>query len=389
LMFLAKFYSEESSSAAGAARQFTPTLGNTTTHTVTQAATSALNHFTYQSLCVSTNNFCKRLGGGGCRSFFQGTLASGTQVAVKRLHPHSESSPEVAMGDQIDREVDVLSRVQHPNIVPVLGLSKDGVSPCLVYALMEGGSLQDSLACTHGAAVLTSKERILVLSDVARGLAYLHSEIFPPVIHSDVKSANVFLDRPHHRFRYCARIGDFGILAKSPVNGDMSTRVDSFAFGIVVLETLTGYPVHVPQQPAPGHQNLLSMFKDTLDTRENLLLHLDKRACWDQHNADIATLYSIAEGCLEMRLNSRLEMVSLIPELEALRRSTVALPLPELERSSGQKECVVCLGTGGGVTGWMMLRPCGHVCVCMVCAQGLQECPICRGGVSDSFEAFV
>ena len=99
------------------------------------------------------------------------------------------------MLDQMNTEVEVLSQVQHPNIVPLLGWSKEGAAPCLVYTLMEGGSLQDRLACTHGAGIpLTAKERIVVLSDVARGLAYLHSEISPPVIHRDVKrwtSSNV------------------------------------------------------------------------------------------------------------------------------------------------------------------------------------------------------
>ena len=98
-----------------------------------------------------------------------------------------------------------LLHVQHANIVPLLGWSEDGAAPCLVYALMEGGCLQDRLACAHiGAVPLTCTERMTVLSDVARGLAYLHSEV--KVIHRDVKSANVLLDRG-----CIGRIGDFGI----------------------------------------------------------------------------------------------------------------------------------------------------------------------------------
>ena len=89
--------------------------------------------------------------------------------------------------------VELLSKVHHVNIVPLLGWSKDGMSPCLVYAFMEGGSLQDRLACRGSAVVpLTANERILVLSDVSQGLAYLHSE--QRLIHRDVKSANVLLD---------------------------------------------------------------------------------------------------------------------------------------------------------------------------------------------------
>jgi hypothetical protein len=153
------------------------------------AQAKARNRFTYESLCVATNNFHKLLGGGGCGSVFQGVV-SGTPVAVKRLDRDSQIQTQqgALMLDQMNTEVKVLSQVQHPNIVPLLGWSKEGAAPCLVYALMEGGSLQDRLALTHGSGVpLTAKERILVLSDVARGLAYLHCEISPPVIHRDVK----------------------------------------------------------------------------------------------------------------------------------------------------------------------------------------------------------
>jgi serine/threonine protein kinase len=106
-------------------------------------------------------------------------------------------------GEQMYTEVEVLSRVQHPNIVPLLGWSEEA-TPCVVYALMEGGSLEERLACTGGCAPLTASERMIVLSDVARGLAFLHTEV--RVIHRDVKSSNVLIDRG-----CVGRIGDFGI----------------------------------------------------------------------------------------------------------------------------------------------------------------------------------
>ena len=142
--------------------------------------------FTYQSLSRATNNFDKRLGSGGFGSVFQGVLMSGTHVAVKRL----EIDPNLGLlhldqNCQMKTEVQVLSQIQHPNVVQLLGSSTDGASPCLVYALMEGGSLQDRLACITGQVPLTANERILVLSDVARGLSFLHSEA--KVIHRDVK----------------------------------------------------------------------------------------------------------------------------------------------------------------------------------------------------------
>ena len=188
-------------------------------------------------------------------------------------------------------EVEVLSAVNHPNIVPLLGWSNDGEAPCLVYALAAGGSLEDLLACSENAAPLSATERILVLSDVLRGLAFLHAHV--RVIHRDVKSANVLIGDGG-----VGRIGDFGIarsvrdtcgvtathlhtqapmgttIYMSPecVRGELSYKVDAFAFGVVIIEALTGLPV---LNPAPGHGNILAMFEEDMDTPEELLKHLD------------------------------------------------------------------------------------------------------------------
>ena len=67
-------------------------------------------------------------------------------------------------------QVRVLTEVSHPNIVPLLGSALDGPQPCLAYALMEGGALDERLARTAGRRALTASERVLILSDAARGL---------------------------------------------------------------------------------------------------------------------------------------------------------------------------------------------------------------------------
>jgi interleukin-1 receptor-associated kinase 4 len=266
------------------------------------------------------------------------------------------------MADQMRTEVEVLSQVHHVNVVPLLGWSKDGMAPCLVYAFMEGGSLQDRLACRGSGALvpLTANERMLMLSDVARGLAYLHSEV--RVIHRDVKSANVLLDEGCR-----GRIGDFGIakslndnhagitvthmqtehvlgtqvyMAPEYLKGKLSTKVDSFAFGLVIIETLTGLPV---LNPAVCHCNLLEMFEEDLDNPTKLLAHLDKRACWDQHKQErIGRLHSIAERCLEARRTRRPELVELIPELEEVRRGTEALPADVHPRAPNYMDSFHC-----------------------------------------------
>ena len=163
--------------------------------------------FSYDELDAATTHFEYRLGAGGFGAVYRGVLPSGTPLAVKRLE--QDESLGVAAGipssEQLRTEVELLSKAVHPNVVPLLGWCVDGPASCLVYALMEGGALEDRLAMRHAQRpALTSSERCVILSDVARGLAYLHTEL--RIVHRDVKSANVLLDRGG-----IGRLGDFGI----------------------------------------------------------------------------------------------------------------------------------------------------------------------------------
>jgi hypothetical protein len=96
--------------------------------------------YTYQYLSIATNNFEKRLGGGGSGSVFQGVLTSGTLVDVKKLElglvADGGGGAGISMTDQMRTELEVLSQVHHVNIVPLVGSRKDGMTPCLVYVLM-------------------------------------------------------------------------------------------------------------------------------------------------------------------------------------------------------------------------------------------------------------
>jgi serine/threonine protein kinase len=106
-------------------------------------------------------------------------------------------------------------------------------------------------------------------------------------------------------------------------NGEMSYKVDSFAFGLVIIEALTGLPV---MHPAAGRSNLHTMFEEDMDTAEELHKHLDTRAYWEPHTSErIPLLYSIAARCLEGRPKRRPEVVDLIAEFEKVRCDTEAL----------------------------------------------------------------
>lgn len=246
---------------------------------------------------------------------------------------------QLPSAEQIEAEVRTLSAISHPNIVPLLGSSMDGPAPCLVYALMEGGSLEDRLAWPHGGRrPLSAPDRLIIISDVARGLAHLHATVQPHVVHRDVKSANVLLGRG-----LVGCIGDFGIarevnqsggmtmthiqtervvgtlvyMAPEYKNGELSTKVDSFAFGLVLLEALTGLPV---SNPTAEFRSLLSLYEDRFEAVEDLIPLLDARAgSWETVMVHIPTMFDILSRCLELRRRRRPEVIDLIEDLERVR----------------------------------------------------------------------
>ena len=89
--------------------------------------------------------------------------------------------------------------------------------------------------------------------------------------------------------------------------------------------------------------------------------------------------------CLEHRRNRRPEVCDIITELEEVRRGALALP----ELAVPGRECAVCLQGDAEISCWVMLRPCGHVCVCRECAAGLKECPKCRQDVVEFISAYL
>jgi serine/threonine protein kinase len=120
-----------------------------------------------------------------------------------------------------------------------------------------------------------------------------------------------------------ALMGTTIYMSPESMRGELSCKVDAFAFGLVIIEALTGLPV---LHPAAGRRNLLTMFEEDMDTAEEFLKHLDTRARWEPHTSErIPLLDRIAQRCLEPRPKRRAEVVDLIPEFEKVRCDTEAL----------------------------------------------------------------
>ncbi|XP_045085318.1 probable LRR receptor-like serine/threonine-protein kinase At1g05700 isoform X4 [Aegilops tauschii subsp. strangulata] len=197
------------------------------------------HRFTYRELETITNNFQRVLGRGGFGCVFHGSLEDGTQVAVK-LRSHSSN--------QGVRQF----------------LAEDGEQMALVYEYMPEGTLQEHIADNIRRA-LPWRQRLRVALESAQGLEYLHKGCNPPLIHMDVKTANILLNE-----RLEAKIADFGLSKafnchddthistntiagthgyKDPEysrTGQASTKSDVYSFGVVLLELVTGKPAILP-----------------------------------------------------------------------------------------------------------------------------------------------
>ncbi|KAL4626619.1 hypothetical protein ACB092_05G110200 [Castanea dentata] len=159
------------------------------------------------------------------------------------------------MAREFEIEVNWLSKIRHQNIIKLFGYCIYGDSRFLVYEMMEKGSLETQLHGPTQGSALTWHQRMKIAVDVARGLEYLHEHSHPPVVHRDIKSSNILLDS-----NFNAKLSDFGLAVTSGtennnlklsrtmdyvapeylLDGKLTDKSDVYAFGVVLLELLTG-----------------------------------------------------------------------------------------------------------------------------------------------------
>ncbi|KAE8694180.1 Serine/threonine-protein kinase-like protein [Hibiscus syriacus] len=212
-----------------------------------------IQQFDYSDLEAATNGFSdQRLLGKGSHGSVYKAILKGRHVAIKKPSSRNqETNPEA------DNEIEILSKIQSPGLVNLLGFSNDAKDRLLVVEFMSNGTLYDVLHSNSSSRPLNWGRRIRLALQVAKALETLHSQN-PPIIHRDVKSANVLIDG-----NFNARLGDFGLalscgvddfrLRSTPPAGTMgyldpcyvtpdnlSTKTDVFSFGILLLEIISG-----------------------------------------------------------------------------------------------------------------------------------------------------
>ncbi|OMP12632.1 hypothetical protein COLO4_02938 [Corchorus olitorius] len=179
------------------------------------------NTFSYAELKTATEDFCpsNKLGEGGFGVVFKGTLGDGRVVAVKQLLREADHGKS-----QFVTEIATISAVQHRNLVKLHGCCIEGNRRLLVYEYLENKSLDQALF-GESELHLNWPTRFNICLSTARGLAYLHEESRPRIVHRDVKASNILLDA-----ELCPKISDFG-LAK--LYDDKKTHISTKAWNLV------------------------------------------------------------------------------------------------------------------------------------------------------------
>ncbi|GJU90906.1 putative S-locus glycoprotein domain-containing protein [Tanacetum coccineum] len=211
--------------------------------------------FSLSRISKATNNFSvtNKLGEGGFGPVYKGVLEEGQEIAVKRL---SKSSRQGL--DEFENEVICIAKLQHRNLVKLLGYCIQGEETMLVYEYMPNKSLDWFIFDDLRKSLLDWPQRFHIINGIARGLLYLHQDSRLRVVHRDLKAGNVLLDQDMN-----PKISDFGLARMfkgheseantnrvvgtlgyiSPeyaANGLFSIKSDIFSFGVLVLEIVSG-----------------------------------------------------------------------------------------------------------------------------------------------------
>ncbi|KAL8052640.1 hypothetical protein ABFX02_05G018200 [Erythranthe guttata] len=211
-------------------------------------------NFKYSALEKATDSFneANKLGQGGFGTVYKGVLADGREIAVKRLFFNTKHRAA-----DFFNEVNIISSVEHKNLVRLLGCSCLGPESLLVYEYLPNKSLDRFIFDSSKGKELNWEKRFEIIIGTAEGLVYLHENKKTRIIHRDIKASNILLDS-----RLRAKIADFGLARsfqedKSHIStaiagtlgymapeylalGQLTEKVDVYSFGVLLLEIVTG-----------------------------------------------------------------------------------------------------------------------------------------------------
>ncbi|XP_076904284.1 lysM domain receptor-like kinase 3 [Bidens hawaiensis] len=290
--------------------------------------------FSYEELSTATDDFnlANKIGQGGFGAVYYAELR-GEKAAIKKM--------DMQASREFLAELKVLTHVHHLNLVRLIGYCVEG-SLFLVYEYIENGNLSQHL---HGSGrdPLPWSTRVQIALDSARGLEYIHEHTVPVYIHRDIKSANILIDKNFH-----GKVADFGLTKLTEVGsnslptrlvgtfgymspeyaqyGDVSPKVDVYAFGVVLYELISAKEAIVKANGSVAEsKGLVALFEEVLsqpDPKDYLVKMIDPRLGENYPLDSVRKMAQLAKACTHENPQLRPSMRSIVVALMTLSSST-------------------------------------------------------------------
>ncbi|KAM0968347.1 hypothetical protein ACFX2A_017011 [Malus domestica] len=303
-------------------------------------AATGFKRFSYTELKKATRGFIEEIGRGAGGFVYKGVLDDKRVAAVKLLNEAIQGEAEFLA------EVSMLGRLNHMHLIEMWGYCSEGKHKLLVYEYMEHGSLAQNLSSN----VLDWEKRFEIAVGTAKGLAYLHEECLEWVLHCDVKPQNILLDS-----NYQPKVADFGlsklfnrgelknssfsrirgtrgyIAPEWVYNLPITSKVDVYSYGIVVLEMVTGKNPMMGGDAFDGEQRrLISWMREKVNGTSSIKLQIEEiidssfEGEYDVEKVEV--LLKVALHCVEEDKDDRPTMRQVVEMLLHLDKDSISPP---------------------------------------------------------------